>query len=111
MSEIKEELERMAREQAIYPDWEPNAGDVIAGEVIVRKTIERTDGTTNEVIVVVPEDGSEARTIWESAVLKKLFGEVKIGDRVGIKYLGMQESKKTKGRMYKNYIWTLKKKE
>lgn len=111
MSGIKEELERMTKESAIYPDWEPVAGEVIAGEVIVRKTIEKADGTTNEVIVVVPEDGGEARTIWESAVLKKLFATVTIGDRIGIKYLGMQESKKVKGRTYKNYIWTIKKKE
>jgi len=110
MSEIEEELERMAKEQAIYPDWEPKAGDVIAGEVINRKTIERADGTTNEIIVVLPEDGGEPRTVWESVVLKKLFAEVKIGDRIGIKYLGMQMGKKTK-REYKNYIWTLKKKE
>ena len=52
-----------------------------------------------DMIVVKPANG-EARTVWKSTTINDLFTRVKIGDAVGLKYLGMMKSEK--GRSYKN---------
>ena len=90
-----ENLEKkLDEEQEIYPNWEPAAGEKLVGEVIRKDVVKGYD-----MIVVKPANG-EARTVWKSTTLNDLFTRVKIGDAVGLKYLGMMKSEK--GRSYKN---------
>jgi hypothetical protein len=100
MSEMDEIEKELDREQEIYPNWEPAEGEKLIGEVI------RKDNAAGyDLIVVKPVDG-EPLTVWKSTTLNELFEKVKVGDIVGLKYLGQATSEK--GRTYKNIRFVLK---
>ena len=99
-----EDLEKKLDEAPeIYPNWEPAAGDKLVGEVIRKDMVKGFD-----MLVVKPKNG-EARTVWKITTLRDLFEKVKVGDRVGLKYLG--EMKSEKGRNYKNIRFVLEAKQ
>ena len=99
--EIEKELEKA---QPTRPNWEPEEGDTLVG-VVVRIDHIKTEKINNDLMVIKPSDGNEV-TVWKSQLLKELFENAKLGDNVGLKYLGKLKS--DAGRTYKNIKWVLK---
>lgn len=83
--------------------WKPMEGEIIEGEVIeMGETI--TENGDAEYIQILTEDGKKFM-VFVNSVLRKLIvaEDVKIGDRIAIKYLGLVKSKKSKHK-FKDYI-------
>jgi len=100
--EIEKELEKA---QPTRPNWEPKEGDTLVGQ-IARIDHIKTEKIDNDLMVIKPSDGSEEVTVWKSQLVRELFEKAKLGDNVGLKYLGKLKS--DAGRTYKNIKWVLK---
>lgn len=102
MDKLKEKEQERNKEYSIL-FWKPQEGEIIEG------TIEEIGETITEYgdseYVQIPTDDQKKYMVFINSVLKKLVEaeDVKVGDRVAIKYLGLSQSKKTK-RKYKDYI-------
>lgn len=104
--EVFEEIEKeLEKAQLTRPNWEPKEGDTLLG-VIVRIDHIKTEKIDNDLMEIKPSDGSGEVTVWKSQLLKELFEKAKLGDNVGLKYLG--KIKSDAGRTYKNIRWVLK---
>jgi len=114
ISEIEKELEY----QSLRGEkWNPEPGESLIGEVIKRDEpivgkVKDADGSLrdkkNQLIVVKDKDG-KLWTIWRSKALEELFEKVKVGDTVGLKYVGKQSVKT--GGTFKKIEVVLKPKE
>ena len=100
----QELLEGLERQTQTVESWKPTAGDTLMGLVIDRRRDETALGNEVDVLVIETEDDTTV-AVWCSAiVLMRLIDkhDPKIGDVVGIRYLGLRVSNKS-GRDYKNY--------
>lgn len=103
-SDVWKELEEKLDEKPPKsPAWRPSdPDDQILGEVI------RTGRGPNGRLLEVKTPKGEKYVIWEKVALKDLFDRVDAGDKIGIRFLGEQES--SSGRSYFNFRTAIKKK-
>ncbi|KXA96814.1 hypothetical protein AKJ38_02535, partial [candidate division MSBL1 archaeon SCGC-AAA259I14] len=100
--EVWEELDSELDEQSRAPAWRPEeVGDQLLGEVT------RTGRGPNGRLLEVQTPEGEKYVLWEKVALQDLFDRVKAGDKIGVRFLGEEES--SSGRSYHNYRTTLKK--
>ncbi|KXA99552.1 hypothetical protein AKJ40_02865 [candidate division MSBL1 archaeon SCGC-AAA259M10] len=100
--EVWEELDSELDEQSRAPAWRPEeVGDQLLGEVT------RTGRGPNGRLLEVKTPEGEKYVLWEKVALQDLFDRVKAGDKIGVRFLGEEES--SSGRSYHNYRTTLKK--
>jgi hypothetical protein len=114
---IREEIEKELEYQSLRGEkWAPEPGESLIGEVIKKDEpivgkVKDENGNLkdkrNQLIVVKDGDG-KLWTIWRSKALEDLFGQVEIGDTVGLKYVGKQSVKT--GGTFKKIEAVLKKK-
>ncbi|KXA97306.1 hypothetical protein AKJ38_01560 [candidate division MSBL1 archaeon SCGC-AAA259I14] len=101
---VWEELESELDEPSRAPAWRPEeAGDQLLGEVT------RTGRGPNGRLLEVKTQEGEKYVLWEKVALQDLFDRVKAGDRIGVRFLGEEES--SSGRSYYNYRTALKKED
>lgn len=101
---MREELEKVE----VYKAWIPQPGDTLMGEIVRKKEKVQTTKGLNDLMVVKTEGGEDI-TVWYSTTLKELFAQARVGDKVGLKYVGMEQSKA--GRDYKNIKYVLEPKQ
>ncbi len=102
MDKLKEkEEEKNAGYDVLF--WKPEPGEVIEGAVTeMGETI--TEYGDAEYLQVETEDGKKFMVFLNSVLRKQTVAEdVKVGDRVAIKYLGQVQSKK-KNRKFNDYV-------
>ncbi|KXA96831.1 hypothetical protein AKJ38_02500 [candidate division MSBL1 archaeon SCGC-AAA259I14] len=101
-SGVWEELDGELDEQSRSPAWRPEeVGDQLLGEVT------RTGRGPNGRLLEVQTPEGEKYVLWEKVALQDLFDRVKAGDKIGVRFLGEEES--SSGRSYYNYRTALKK--
>ncbi|KXA90179.1 hypothetical protein AKJ40_01960 [candidate division MSBL1 archaeon SCGC-AAA259M10] len=101
-SDVWEELESELEEPSRSPAWRPEeVGDQLLGEVT------RTGRGPNGRLLEVRTPEGEKYVLWEKVALKDLFDRVQAGDKIGVRFLGEEES--SSGRSYYNYRTALKK--
>lgn len=83
--------------------WKPQEGEAIEGIVEEMGTTITENGDAE--YVQIQTDEGKKYMIFVNSVLHKLLEveDVKTGDRIAVKYLGLVQSKKTK-RKYKDYV-------
>ena len=83
--------------------WRPEPGEIIEGEVIeMGETI--TENGDAEYVQICADDGKKFMVFINSVLQKLILSEdVKVGDRIAIKFLGLVKSKKSKHK-FKDYI-------
>lgn len=102
--EVWEELESELDEPSRAPSWQPEEpGDQLLGEVI------RTGEGPNGRLLEVETPEGEKYVLWEKVALQDLFDRVKAGDKIGVRFMGEEES--SSGRSYYNYRTSLKKED
>ena len=100
MEDLSERLKEQLEYQAIRGEkWDPKPGDSLLGKVIKRDKIptSRKDkaGNVIESDMVVIEDAAGKRwTVWEKTALNKFFEDVKVGNQVGLMFVGEKATKK-----------------
>ena len=97
--DIKRELNS---EPSKAPKWEPSEpGDQLLGEVI------RTGKGPNGRLIEVETPQGENYILWERVTLKDLFDRANAGDKIGVRFLGKEESQS--GRSYYNFRTAIRK--
>lgn len=101
-SSVWKELEKeLEREPSRAPAWEPSEpGDQLLGEVT------RTGRGPNGRLIEVETPQGENYILWERVALKDLFDRVRAGDKIGVRFLGKEES--ASGRSYYNFRTALR---
>jgi hypothetical protein len=85
--------------------WTPEPGDELVGAVVA---VDRRTGQFGDYLVVTIDNGDEEVGVPATgSVLSRHLERVKVGDKVGIRFLGEGMSKS--GRRYKNYTVRIKK--
>lgn len=100
---VWKELEReLEGERSRAPAWEPQEpGDQVMGEVI------RTGRGPNGRLMELKTPEGNNYIIWEKVALKDLFDRADAGDKVGVRFLGKEES--SSGRSYYNFRTAIRK--
>jgi len=93
--DLRDELEHF---DGTYPEaWQPDPGEILVGEILrVEKAPSRFGHGQVWVAVIEREEGLGVVSVWlTSAVLLREFRKHRpqVGERIGIKYLGMREGK------------------
>ncbi len=106
MDKLKEkENERQKGYDILF--WRPNENEVIEGTVVeMGETItENGDAEYLQMETGNGETGTGKFMIFINSVLRQMIvaEDVKVGDHIAIKFLGLVQSKKTK-RKYKDYV-------
>jgi hypothetical protein len=102
IDKIKEkETEKNSGYEVQY--WKPTEGETIEGIVTdMGNTI--TEYGDAEYLQIETDGGTKVMIFLNSILQRQVESEdVKVGDRIAIKYLGLVQSKKTK-RKYKDYV-------
>ena len=89
---LREQLENYTGEYA--PSWSPQEGDVVCGKIVSYNKANTQYGEA--IIAVVNDDKLGETSVWlSSTVLLDQFKRLrpKIGETVGVKYLGKHEEK------------------
>jgi hypothetical protein len=100
---IKEKEQERNKEYDIL-FWKPVEGDVLMG------TVEEMGSTITEhgdsEYIQIQTDEQKKFMVFLNSVLQKLVEQedVKTGDRIAIKFLGLVQSRKFKTKKYKDYI-------
>lgn len=108
MSKLLEKLKEKEQERQNHSDysviiWKPEKGEVLEGTVDeIGHTI--TDYGDADFISLTTDD-EQKYMIFLNSVLSRLVDEedVRPGDRIAIKYIGMKQSKKS-NKKYKDYL-------
>ncbi|KXA89836.1 hypothetical protein AKJ57_04825 [candidate division MSBL1 archaeon SCGC-AAA259A05] len=98
--ELEGELEEPSRASTRQPE---EAGDQLLGEVT------RTGRGPNGRLLEVQTPEGENYVLWERIALKDLFDRAEAGDRIGVRFLGEEES--SSGRSYYNFKTALRRME
>ncbi len=97
--DIERELDA---EPSKAPKWEPSEpGDQLLGEVV------RTGKGPNGRLLEVETREGENYILWERVALKDLFDRANAGDKIGVRFLGKEESQS--GRSYYNFRTAIRK--
>jgi len=99
----EEEIRRELEYRAIRGEkWVPNPGDELIGEVLkkqenvpVRKVKDETGKEKDQLndLIVIKDGSDKLWTVWKSKATEELFAKVKVGDRIGLKFIGKQNIK------------------
>ncbi len=81
--------------------WNPDPKGTLTGLVVSIRTIETRIGESD--VIDIKDGSDEVFSVWISQVLRDKLetAQVRVGDVVGIRFDGLQESKT--GKNYKNY--------
>jgi hypothetical protein len=93
-------LERaQALEKSRGKAWDPKVGEAVAGKVVEVKLVSLKFGERT-LLAIEAEGTGERIDVWCPVVLERQLHDlgVKVGDSIGVKYLGIPEGKK-----YKDY--------
>ncbi|KXA96650.1 hypothetical protein AKJ39_04320 [candidate division MSBL1 archaeon SCGC-AAA259J03] len=102
--DVWKELESEFEEPSRAPTWRPEeVGDQLLGEVT------RTGRGPNGRLLEVRTPEGEKYVLWERIALKDLFDRAEAGDRIGVRFLGVEES--SSGRSYHNFRTVLKRRK
>ncbi len=102
IDKIKEKEQERQKEFSVL-FWKPEPGQIVEGVVEeIGNTI--TEHGDAEYVQIATDEGKKFM-VFLNSVLHKLMEaeEVKVGDRIAIKYAGLVESKKSK-RKFKDFI-------
>mgnify|MGYP001591761253 FL=1 len=85
---------------AFSPMWDFEADRTLEGWYIGKK---EAIGENHSNVYQIELDTGETTEFWGSTVLDGQFDHIKLGSRVKIDYLGLEDSPNRKGKQYKNY--------
>lgn len=117
-NEVRDEIERELEQQSIRGEkWGPAPGESLIGEVIkmdepIVGKVKDENGNLKDKrnqLIVIKDNNGKLWTVWKSKALEELFSKVKVGDTVGLKFVGKQNIKT--GGTFKKIEVVLKPKE
>ncbi|MFZ6007212.1 MAG: hypothetical protein ACOYU2_06105 [Nitrospirota bacterium] len=102
IDKIKEKEQERNKEYSVL-FWKPEPDEIIEG--IVEEMGETITPNGDAEFIQIQTDEGKKIMVFINSILQKLIvqEDVKTGDRIAIKYLGLVQSKKT-NRKYKDYI-------